>query len=56
MAAVQDRRIIGCVDKIIHEAIERGIERFSCNGCCEDDWDQVSMGMHDHLGRQGRQE
>ena len=56
MAAMQDHRIVGCVDKVIQEALERGIERFSCNGCCEDDWDQVSMGMYDHLGRQAGME
>ena len=37
----QDRRIITCVDRVIQEAVENGIDRLSCNGCGEHDWHQA---------------
>lgn len=39
---LQDQRLRHCVDRIISEAkAESGVERWACNGCCENDWPQV---------------
>ncbi|KAK9908899.1 hypothetical protein WJX75_004409 [Coccomyxa subellipsoidea] len=38
---IQDPRLAHCIERVIQEATRLGVERFSCNGCCESDWTQV---------------
>ena len=40
---LQDPRLSHCLDAILAEARQRGVEAFSVNGCCEDDWGKVGM-------------
>ena len=38
---VQDPRIAHCLQEVVHETAEKGIQQFGCNGTCEDDWPKV---------------
>ncbi|KAK9815184.1 hypothetical protein WJX73_010258 [Symbiochloris irregularis] len=38
---LQDRRIFASLQQIIEASLACGLQHLGCNGCCEDDWDQV---------------
>lgn len=40
---MQDSRFGNQLEKVLEEAKAAGVQRFACNGCCEADWEQVSL-------------
>lgn len=41
----QDRRILGSLRQIIESSSACGLQYLGCNGCCEEDWEQVSLSV-----------